>query len=69
MNKDNVLSFNRSSERVSFHSPAFEQHPSVVEYDIFRSKGMVLIVALLLSLGLWAMIWLAVASIVSRIVA
>jgi hypothetical protein len=65
MDKINVLHFVGRDEGVAFSSAVFE--PDLFESDeaTLRDKGMGLIVALVLSLGLWVVIWLAVASFVS----
>jgi hypothetical protein len=67
MNRNNLLNFARLDEDVGFCRAVYEQNPSEVGSDIFQSKGITLIVALLVSLGLWGVIWLAVASLVARV--
>jgi hypothetical protein len=67
MNRNNLLSFARLDEGAGFRRAVYEQDPSEVGLDIFQSKGITLIVALLVSLGLWGVIWLAVASLVARV--
>jgi len=67
MDRNNLLSFARLDEDPGFRRAVYEQNPSEVGSDIFQSKGITLIVALLVSLGLWGVIWLAVASLVARV--
>jgi hypothetical protein len=67
MDGNNVLNFTRLDEGVGFHGATSEQDLSGVGFDIFRNNRIGLIVALLVSLGLWGVIWLALASLVSWI--
>ena len=67
MNRNNLLSFARLDEGAGFRRAVYEQDPSEVGLDIFQSKGITLIVALLVSLGLWAAICFAVAAVVARV--
>jgi hypothetical protein len=67
MDGNNVLNFTRLSEGAGFRGAAAEKDQSEIAFDILRSKGFALVVALLVSLGLWGVIWLAVASFVSRV--
>jgi hypothetical protein len=62
MDRSNVLNFSRPDATMPFPIGAFEQDLSEVEFDLVRNKGLGLILALIVSLGLWAMIWLAIAS-------
>ena len=66
MDTDNVLNFSRPDENRAFGGAAFEISLSAVERRIFHNKGIALLFAMLLSLGLWAGIWLAVAALVAR---
>jgi hypothetical protein len=67
MNNHNVLNFVRPDKGVAARSAAYERElPDAGEdYDL-RDKGMGLLVAVVVSLGLWAIIWLVVASFVSE---
>jgi hypothetical protein len=67
MGSNNVLRFTPLNERASFRGAASKQDLSEVALDIFRKKTIGLIIAFLVSLGLWGIIWLAVASFVSRV--
>jgi hypothetical protein len=64
MDRNNVLNFTRLNEGAGFRGAISEQDLSGVGLHIFRNNGIGLIVALLVSLGLWAVIWRAVASFV-----
>ena len=66
MDRNNVLNYTRREDRMFFHTAGFEQDLSQVERDIFPHKGMILIVALMLSLGLWAIIAVAVATLIGN---
>ena len=67
MDRNNVLRFTPLDEGAGFRRSASEHDLSEVAFDFFRNKGGGLIVALLVSLGLWGVIWLAVASFVARV--
>jgi hypothetical protein len=67
MDRNNVLNFTRLDEAVGFRGTMREQDRRGVGIDIFQNNGIGLIVALLVSLGLWAVIWLAAASVLSRL--
>jgi hypothetical protein len=62
MDRSNVLNFARSDAPMTFAIGAFEQDLSEVELDLARTRGLGLILALVVSLGLWVMIWLAIAT-------
>jgi hypothetical protein len=65
MDRTNVLSLIRLDEVKGFRSAMSEQDLPWVGFDIPRSNAIWLLVALLISLGLWVGIWFAVASFVS----
>jgi hypothetical protein len=65
MNRNNVLNFTRLDGRAGFRDAMSEQDLSGVGRHIFRNNQIALVVALLVSLGLWGVIWRAVASFVS----
>jgi hypothetical protein len=56
----NLLSLTPLDGQGDSHGAIYEQDLSEVGFDIFRSPGIGLIFALLVSLGLWAVIWRAV---------
>jgi hypothetical protein len=62
MDRSNALNFSRSDTSVPYPTGVFEHDLSEVELDLVRNKGVGLILALIVSLGLWAMIWLAIAT-------
>jgi hypothetical protein len=62
MASNNVLILPRREERSGFRSAIFEPDAAETESNTFRIKGVTLIVALMLSLGLWAIIGIAVAA-------
>jgi hypothetical protein len=66
MDRSNVLNYTGPKDAVRFRRALFEQEPSEVEVDIFRNKRIMLIVALALSLGLWAAIGVAVATLIGN---
>jgi hypothetical protein len=66
MDSNNVLNYTRRKDAAFFHAAAFEQDLSEVEQDIFRNKGIILVVALMLSLALWAIIGVAVAALIGN---
>jgi hypothetical protein len=66
MDSNNVLNYTRRKDAAFFRAAAFEEDLSEVEQDIFRNKGTMLIVALMLSLALWAIIGVAVAALIGN---
>jgi hypothetical protein len=67
MDRDNVLNFTRLEVGPDFRGAMREQDRSEVGIDSFKYNGIGLIAALLVSLGLWGAIGVAVASLVSRV--
>jgi hypothetical protein len=67
MDRNNVLNFTRLGVGPDFRGAMREQDRSEVGIDIFRNNGIGLIAGLLVSLGLWGAIGVAVASLVSRV--
>jgi len=66
MDRNNVLNYTRSEDNGFLRAAMFEQDLSEVEPDIYRNKGIMLIIALMLSLGLWAVIGIAVAALIGN---
>jgi hypothetical protein len=66
MDRNNVLNYTHSEDDRLFRAARFEQDLSEVESDISWNKGIMLIVALMLSLTLWAVIGIAVAALIGN---
>jgi len=60
------VNFSLPDEQQRFYAALFEQDPFELEGDSFSNKGRMLIVALLLSLGLWTVIGVAVAALLGN---
>jgi len=67
MDRYNVLNFTPLDAGPNFRGAMREPDRSQVGTDIFGNNGLGLIAALLVSLGLWGAIGVAVASVVSRV--
>jgi hypothetical protein len=67
MHRNNVLNFARFDEEPDFSRAASEPYLSQVGLDIFRNNKIGLMVALLVSSGLWGALLLAAVYFVSLI--
>jgi hypothetical protein len=63
VNGNNLIDLLNADDNADFAATSFEQYASEPETNIINN-GVGLIVALVLSLGLWAMIWVAVCALI-----
>jgi hypothetical protein len=64
VSRNHAIDFNVVRDKANFVTALLESELSEVEFDIFNKKKICLVFALMLSLGLWAIIWVAVSAII-----